>query len=214
MSDFGLDKKVRVALFASVAVNIFLVAFVLGRVGLRDVPPSQPYGGSQQMAEGGQTMPPLQGDRPMLQRYHQGPGAMARGDGLGPHRGMMRGVPPMAFGPGDLFAPDEMSEDETRTRENFDKMDALRKDFAAQLQSGPVTKDAVLKHFSDIDGVMDTVKKQAQERAANKIASMSEEERKRFAETLLNREDRPMHHWRRGDSPELQKPPEAPAEAK
>ena len=205
MSECGLDNKGRVALLASVAVNIFLVAFVLGRVGVRDLPPP-PFGGPQQVAEDGQPMMP-QGDRPMMQRRHDGSGMM-RGDGQGLHRGMMRGVPPMAFGPGDLFAPDEMAEDETRMQEHFSKMDALRKDFAAQLQAGPVSKEAVLKHFADIDGIMDTVRKQAQERAANKIASMSEEDRKRFVETLMNREDRPFS---RGPRSEQMQPQQAPS---
>jgi hypothetical protein len=102
-------------------------------------------------------------------------------------RGVMhRGFPPH-MGPKDLFRPGEVSADETRMREDFEKMQSLRTAFAEKLQAGPVSKENALRHFDEIDQVMGGVKKDAQERFASKIASMSEEERKQLAERLRER---------------------------
>jgi len=45
-----------------------------------------------------------------------------------------------------------------------------------------------LKNFAQIDQLMMDVKKQAQEKAAEKISSMSPEQRKRFADKLSGNE--------------------------
>jgi hypothetical protein len=146
MTDCSSDKKCRIVFFASMAVNIFLVALMLGHWSAPLMPP-----------------PP-----PMV-----GPG------GFGP---------PPAFGPGDIFRPEEMNADEARMRKDFEKMESLRKAFAAQLEAGPVNKENVLKHFAAMDEIMDGVQKEVRERAAEKISSMSESERKNFAHMLTSRE--------------------------
>ncbi|MDR3424570.1 MAG: hypothetical protein P4M13_05765 [Alphaproteobacteria bacterium] len=156
MTDYASDKKYRAALLASVAANIFLVAFTLGRFSAPDMPPP--------MGAHGMFPPGIQRGEPM---------------------------PPPFFGPGDLFGPGEIREDETRMRENFEKMNALRQNFAKKLQSGPVSKEDVLKHFADVGQVMEGVKKEAQEKAAEKISAMSAEDRDRLAQTLLSREGGP-----------------------
>ena len=156
MNECSSDKKCHIAFFASIAANIFFVAFALGRLGPHDMFP-----------------------QPM---EHGGPF----------HAEMRPGLPPPMFGPGDLFEPDEMRADEARMRKDFDEMDALRKTFATQLQAGPVSKESVLKHFADIDQVMDGIKKEAQGHVADKISSMSEDERKHFAQTLLDRGKEPF----------------------
>jgi|GEM_PF-953404 hypothetical protein len=152
MSDGSSNKKSPLALFISVAANIFLAAFILGRFSAHDMP-----------------HPPM------------GPPDMFQPD-------RHREFAPPTFGPGDLFAPWEIHADEARMHENFEKMDALRKAFAEQLQTGPMSKEEALKHFASIDGVMEGVKKEAQERAAEKISTMSESERNHFAQLLLSRE--------------------------
>ncbi|MDD3371746.1 MAG: hypothetical protein PHE27_07995 [Alphaproteobacteria bacterium] len=157
MTDCSLKTGGRVALVVSVAANIFLVAFVLGRLTVGQPPAAAPAN----------------------------------------FRGMMRPpaghmMPPPMFGPSDLFGPDEVRADETRMREHFDKMDSLRKAFASQLQAGPVSKDDVLKHFADIDQALVNVKKEAQERAAEKISSMSDDDRSHLAQTLLHRGQGPF----------------------
>lgn len=172
MSECPLNTKGRVILLASVALNIFLVAFVAGRLNVNNPPPPPPA--AEQADEAGD-----RADRPLRRGFRNDPDDRAKAG----RKGMM---PPM-FGPRDLFEPDELRADETRMRENFEKMDALRKAFAAQLQAGPISKDDVLKHFASIDDVMGTVKKEAQDRAATRISSMSDEDRGKLAQTLLER---------------------------
>lgn len=160
MSDYSSEKKNRVALFVSVAANIFLFAFLLGRFSSHEMPPHQ-FG-------------PMGMNPPNMQQGGM-PGA---------------GIPPF-FGPGDLFGPNEMHANEASMHENFDKMEVLRNALAVQLQAGPVSKEEVLKHFADLDQVVDAVKKEAQGRAADKISAMSEEDRKHFAQMLQNRSFHP-----------------------
>ncbi len=176
MSECSLDKKGHIALVTSVAANIFMVAFLLGKMGAGPEAPPQPSG-------------------PM--------GAMSPQAGPG-------FVPPPAFGPGDLFKPEDLQADEIRLQSKFEKMDALRKDFAKQLESSAITKEQALKHFADINQIMDGVKKEAQERMADKIASMSETERKNFAQTLINRKGGLMGGGPRGIMPRRFDPPMRP----
>ncbi|MDR3448949.1 MAG: hypothetical protein P4M15_04235 [Alphaproteobacteria bacterium] len=168
MTDNCSGKKGGAALFVSVAANIFLVAFTLGRFSTPGFMPPPGFGGHAMM---------------FLPGMHAGPPPFGEsGDFMPP--------PSPLFGPGDLFTPDEVRADELRMREDFAKIEGLRKDFATQLETGPISKDDVLKHFSDIDQVMNTVKKEAQTRAADKISAMSPEDRQKFAQSMLGKENR------------------------
>lgn len=123
----------------------------------------------------------------------------------GPGRGFM---PPPGIGPHDLFGPKELQLDETRMREHFEKMDALRKDFASKLQAGPVSKEEVAAHFAAFDEVMNNVRMEARDRAVERISSMSDEDRKNFAQKLMRR------HEERFDVPmpsPLESPDNAPS---
>ena len=161
MTDQNLGNKGRVALFASVAANMFLIAFTLGRFT------TPGFGGHSMMFP-----PDMHGGlRPFIRQ------------------GGYMSPPPPFFGPDDLFTPDEMRADEIRMREDFDKIGVLRNEFAAQLEAGPVSKDDVLKHFARIDQVMDALKREAQARAADKISAMSQVERHEFAQSVLEKED-------------------------
>ncbi|MFA5040087.1 MAG: hypothetical protein WC464_00440 [Bdellovibrionales bacterium] len=154
MNDCSSDKKCRIAFYASVAANIFFVAFLLGRF--------IPHEG-------------------LLPFEHVG-----RVQG-----GMLPGPMPPVFGPHDLFKPDEVRADEARLRKNFEEMDTMRKAFAAKLQTGPVSKEEALKHFEEIDKVMEGIKKEAKERFADRISAMSDAERQRFSQKLMNRDRLP-----------------------
>ena len=96
--------------------------------------------------------------------------------------------PPPFFRPSDLFGQDEMKQDFVQMQENFEKIQGLRQAFSEQLKKGSVTKEDVLKHFAQIDQLMMDVKNQAQEKAAEKISTMSPDERKRFANRLSGNE--------------------------
>ena len=158
MSDAGSRNKGRIALLGSVALNIFLVAFVLGHFGAFGMMlPPPPF-----MMGGHPMMPP-----PMME-------------------GML--PPPPFFGPSDLFSREEMKENFAHMQDNFKKIQDLRHAFAEQLKKGSVTKEDVLKNFAQIDQLMIDVKKQAQEKAAEKISSMSLDQRKRFADRLSGNE--------------------------
>jgi hypothetical protein len=172
MSDMGLGHKGRIALLGSIILNIFFVAFILGRISVFGLmPPPPPFGMGDHMPPHmmfGATPPP-----PF--------GGMMRG---GMHGEMPMPPPPPFFSPADLFTPEEMKQDFAKMEENFGKMRTLRQDFGKQLEQGPVSKEDVLKHFAVIDQLMESVKKQMREKAAEKISAMSPEERKRFADRL------------------------------
>ena len=157
MSDTGCGNKRRIVLLSSLALNIFLIAFVLGRLSVGAMMPPPFFEGR---------------DRP-----HMPFGDM--------HGGMP--PPPPFFSPANLFTPDEMKQDFIAMQDNFNKMRALRQDFSHQLEASPVSKADVLKHFAEIDALMDSVRKQTQQKAAERISTMSQEERQRFAKHLLDK---------------------------
>jgi flagellar motility protein MotE (MotC chaperone) len=93
--------------------------------------------------------------------------------------------PPPFFGPGDLFSHKEMEEGFTDMKKNFEQIQALREEFAARLKKQSVTKEEVLKHFSDVDKLMSNGRNQMQDKAAAKISTMTPQERQKFADRLL-----------------------------
>lgn len=163
-------KKSHLAFIGSVALNIFLLAFVLGRMSMAPPPPPPPPFGEH-----------------------------------GP-RGMHGGGP--FFSPSGLFTPEEMKAEMAKGKENFDKMRDLRKAFAAKLKQGPVTRDEVAAHFAEMDKMMDTMRKSTQKRVADKITSMSDEDRTRFADKLL--EDKPGPRFGEDRGPHSDAPPPPP----
>ena len=142
-------------LLGSLALNIFLVAFFVGRMSVHPDGPlpflSQPFSG-----------------------HYDAPGER-------------RMPPPPFFGPEALFTPEEMRADMATMKRNFEAGQTLRKGFAEQLKQGPITKQFVLDHFAEIDRTIDEFRKQVQERAAAKISSMTPDERREFADRLLER---------------------------
>ena len=168
--------KARAIFIGSVALNIFLIAFILGRVSMMGMmpppPPPPPF------AMGDMPPPPPEGAPPP-------PFAMG-GHMLPPPMGGHMPPPPF-FAPADLFSPEEMHEGFEKMHENFTKIEALRQDFARQLQQGSVTKEQALAHFAQVDQVMDSVKKEMQEKAAQKISVMTPEERQRFADRVIKK---------------------------
>lgn len=151
-----LSSKTRIAFIGSLALNVFLLAFVLGRLSMAPPPPPHHELG-----------------------FH------------GPHGDMP--PPPPFFSPSGLFTPDEMKADAAANKATFDKMRDLRKSFGQQLQKGNVTKEQVLNHFAEIDKIMDDMRHSTQQRVADKITSMSVEERANFGEKLM--QDPPEQHF-------------------
>ena len=159
----GPCNKGRAAFFGSIGLNIFLLAFVLGRASMPGLMQPPPFGMGHHMPPGMyDDMPP-----PPFGGMHHG------------HK------PPSFFSPADLFSPEEMQEDFAVMQQNFETIGKLRQDFAKRLEQDGVTKEEVIEHFAEIDQFMDKVKKQMQEKAAAKISTMSPDERKRFADRLL-----------------------------
>lgn len=137
------------ALLASVALNVFLVAFVLGRMSV--LPASLPAP------------------------------AFTKGDQRnGP-------PPPPMFGPQELFGADEMKDHFKEIEGHFEKMQALRKEFAQTLMQGKVTEEQAAQHLAAIDAEMDDVKKSVQGKAAKKIADFPDDKRLKFAKRLMEK---------------------------
>ncbi len=147
------------ALVVSLALNIFLAAFLLGRV-------STGPGTHDWHGDGGPC-------------HHGGPPpGESHGGGFGPH-----GHPPF-IPPDALFTPQEMEADHPYMAQEFGKIHALRDDFTKKLATGQVTKAEVDNHFIAVEAVMDEIKTHIRHQAAQKIMAMTPEERKKLAATL------------------------------
>lgn len=136
------------ALLASVALNVFLAAFVLGRMSV--LPTSMPA--SMMKAD-----------------FRNGP------------------PPPPMFGPQELFGAEEMKDHFKEIEGRFEKVQALRKEFAQTLMLGKVTEEQAAQHLAAIDAEMDGVKKSVQGKAAKKIAALPDDKRIEFAKRLMEK---------------------------
>lgn len=136
------------ALLASVALNVFLAAFVLGRMSV--LPPSMPA-------------PMMKAD------FRNGP------------------PPPPMFGPQELFGADEMKDHFKEIEGRFEKVHALRKEFAQTLMQGNVTEEQAAQHLAAIDAEMEGVKNSVQAKAAKKIAGLPDDKRIEFAKRLMEK---------------------------
>lgn len=155
-----------VPLLISVAINIFLAAFILGRVSMPGMMPP-PFEHHHVGIWGGSEHNDM--------RQHP----MAQGPGHGDHSPFI--------GPANIFTPEEMKANEEQMHQTFDKVKALRIEFANQLKKGPVSKEQALQHFAEINKLISTVRSQTQEKAATKISTMSQQEREDFAQKLLEK---------------------------
>jgi len=159
MSNFNANSPL---FLGSAALNIFLVAFILGRLT------GEPH-----------FLPP-----PMFWG-HGGPGqeGFMRDDARADDKDRER--PPL-FGPDDLFTKEEREANLTAVNPMFDQAQALRQSFAKHLKDHAVTKDEVVKHFEAVDTIMEKLVRTMQARAAEKLASMPAENRAKFAEYLMS----------------------------
>ena len=153
--------RIYILLIISLAVNIFLVAFIIGRASI-PTPVSNP----NFMFDNHNRMPP--------------PHNMQQGEMPPPP------PPPFLFSSADLFNPQEMKEDFFSVQAGFDKIYILRKDFIEQLKKDKITKEEILKHFSEVDKVMSDVRNKTQEKAAEKIVNMTKPQRDEFIEKISN----------------------------
>lgn len=154
--------KIAVALALSLATNIFLIAFLLGRADSAPpafLPPPPPFHDGMDMIMG----PP--------------PPPLPQENGRRP--------PLPFFGPSSLFSPQEMRDEFKEMQNNFERIKNLRDAFAQRLKNGPVSKPDVLQHFAAIEQLMSDVRGKTQEKVAEKISKMSAAERQEFAERLL-----------------------------
>ena len=158
--------KVVVLLFASLAVNIFMLGFVAAKL---------PFGhhGPRGGFEDGR------GPR----EFGRGPGDRGPSD-RGP------GAPPPPYMSARLFSKDELAADKPFIESHFAKVRELRKVFAEQLKAGPLTAAQIQEHFTKTDAVMEELKQHFQEKMVGKLTSMTPEERTKFAERSLRAEER------------------------
>ena len=153
------SNRIYILLIVSLAFNIFLVAFVIGRASM---PPS--ISNPNFMFDNHNRMPP--------------PHNMQQGE--------MPPPPPFLFSSADLFNHQEMKEDFSSVQAGFDKIYILRKNFIEQLKKDKITKEEILKHFSEVDKVMSDVRNKTQEKAAEKIVNMTKTQRDEFIEKISN----------------------------
>lgn len=202
----GEDSK-NALLLGSVAANIFLVAFVLGRWSSPGLMPPPPMFPGREQAMQAPMMP--QGQMPPNGMPGQmgGHGGQMGGPGMGLNGRGPGMPPPPGFGPQAVLNPQEMQETAAEMQKNFEKMQSIRADFAMKLQNGSVTKEEALKHFADIDSVMDGMKAKMQEKTAEKISTMSDDERRNFATHLLQSGPQPGQGMPPGQMPGQGMPP-------
>lgn len=160
---------------ASMALNIFLVAFLLGH----NPPPPPPPPPPPAEAMMGEPPPPPPGgpEGP----HGPGPGGP---DGPGGPGGKHHRPPFMP--PSALFTPEEMKADEPFMHEHFEKAHKLRQDFATQLSQGEVTPDVINAHFKELDAVTGELKEHFHQKLIEKIQRMTPLERKDFAKQMAD----------------------------
>jgi hypothetical protein len=154
------------------------------------------------------------GGPPPWMQQGGGPGGSGGPGGFSGRPGMMGGrggpgfgrpggapQPPPLFRPEDVFNAQEMQQAMQEMQQNFQKADALRADFAHKLEQGSVSKDDVLRHFADVDAIMNSVKLKVQEKTAEKISTMSDDERKALAAHLQQRGGPPGMNGMPGSPP-------------
>ena len=151
------DKQKSYGMLASLALNIFLVAFVLGRQSAM-LPFPPPMGGMPPFMHGG--MPPG-----------------APGMAMRPH-------PPFIM-PEMILSKEEMDKEQPFAMSRFEKIHDLRKQFALDLEKGDVSQAQIAQHFEQIDAVMEELKNHIKEKIMAKIATMTPEERKDFIQELM-----------------------------
>lgn len=193
MIDFN-SNKVRTFLGVSVIANIFLVAFIAGRVSMIAMmppPPPPPPPAPHQMM-------------PHTESQHFGPQHFGPQAGGHPQDGAFADMPPPPpppmFGPAELFTPEELRNDLESMKSKFDEVRQMRKDFAHKLEQGPVTKEEVLAHFEQVETLMNSIRSQTQHKLADKMSQLSDEERKRFAKRFARHgpgHHKPPHHGHR-----------------
>ena len=143
-------------ILASLALNIFLIAFVLGRSSAM-LPFSPPMGG----------LPPF-----ML------------GGAMPPHGMSMPPRPPFIM-PEMVLSKDEMDKEQPFAMARFEKVRQLRRQFATDIEKNNLSQEQIVAHFEQIDSVMEELKNHMKEKIAAKIAAMSPEERKSFIQELM-----------------------------
>ena len=177
------QSKLQYALLASVAANIFIGAFVLGKLSAPVLPPPPP---PPPFEMGGHMPAPppegLSGAQDDKRRGH--PGEKWR-EGRRSTRG--EHMPPPLFAPADLFSPEEMDDGFAKMRATFKQVRALRKEFAEKLKQGEVTTQQVREHFAQVEQMMNAAKQEMQEKAAEKISAMTPQQRQEFAEKMLKK---------------------------
>lgn len=173
MSD-NLQPKPRLHgwMLASLAVNIMLISFVVGRITVTPPKPPLPATAMVSYASGEQCEHGWEEEDEMAPPpYH------------GAHDDMP--PPPPFFGPHDIFSREEMEHERENMHAHFEQMDAMRTAFAHVMEQRAVTKQEVLDHFAEVDKIMDGLRISTQDKVADKIAKMNDTERKEFAQKLL-----------------------------
>jgi hypothetical protein len=159
------------ALLLSLAVNIFLAAFLLGRastgLGGLDLGHLSPF--HTAAVDAGFC-------------HHGGlPGEMPP-----PPDGGLSGPPhhPPFIHSNAVFSEEEMAADEPFIKQEFAKIRELRTTFIQQLATGEVSEHDIDQHFIAVEKVMDELKDHVRKRVAKKIGAMTPEERKQLSERL------------------------------
>ncbi len=153
------EKQKSYAMLASLALNIFLVAFMLGRGSAMLPGFSPPMGGMPPMVAGSMMPPGMPGGNPMAR-------------------------PPFIM-PGMVLSKEEMDAELGFAMARFQKMHALREQFAADVEKDDLTPAQIKQHFEQIEAVMEELKNHMKEKITAKLTRMSPEERRRFVKEMM-----------------------------
>lgn len=149
-------------LLLSIAVNIFLVAFFLGRMSPVAFFPGGP-------------------------KPDMGPG-MGPDMGKGPagpmHEG--RNAPPPLFADMEiLLGPEGAARAREDLRETFDDMSDARRDFLKLIEKPDLTREEVIAHFAGMDKIHESLRVRLQNQLADRLVSLPLEERRDTAARAL-----------------------------
>ncbi len=150
--------KNRLIYFGSIGLNIFLIAFIIGRCHWFH--PGQ----------GAITIPAI----PQEQMQADKPGG--RGYGMFGHTSATMSQV--------LFSQVEIEANRQFIDEGMARARQVRIDLAKQLRAGHTTPESIKEHLAAVDAIMKEIKDRVRQKAIEKITAMSPEEKNRLADIL------------------------------
>jgi uncharacterized membrane protein len=178
MTESGKPKRLLYVTYISLAVNIFMFGYFAAQHNNSNalLPQTPAEYAAPLPAMDGTAQSPVKPPRVSVPPFMQ----------KGLPSGSMPAIPlsTFPFVAGDLLSDEELDAD-TELHKLFEKMQGERRELAVRLKQEGISAEVMTNYFDEIDKSMDEIKAHLQQKIINKINSLTPEERKHFADELL-----------------------------